>query len=739
MYRYEQADVKKINKCLNFDDTTDDDKEFLKKYLEKKCEKGFKVLYKPGKNSFEKLGRLYAPLGLQMLSRKTRNYIANEYYYDIDIRNAQPSILDHLFQLFDIECPELSQYCEDRDTFLKEYNVDKHYFMMMMYDKNAKPTIKFFRKIHNAIYNDFVPYIKEHKTYAPLWNSIKASKKRDLKDNKEGCLVSIALQISENFILQKMVKFFEDKGFQVDSLIFDGFLVKKDERLTDDILRECEDYIYEAEEFNGVQITLLKKPMDDVIDIPDDVSDLIVGTSDSEIASGFMEFTKRHLYWNKNYYYCGNNGIWKIDEEGQNLMEAVTSEEFEEFIKSDLSALKETKYYKNVEFMLKKKLAKPLKEFDFDKNGDLIAATNGVYDLEKNEFRKIIPEDYISKSVRYDFALEDDLEVQTKIKKLFKSFYENDEVTEYVLKVLSTGIVGKVCHQNFYIFTGVGSNGKSVIGFLMDNTLNLTKTDGYCGSLDASYWTEKPNNSNNASPTLHGIKGARACFSSEPDDGDSSTTPTVRSNNIKRITSGIDALTTRDLHEKSTTWYPTCTLYLLCNAIPGCTDTGVAWIRRPRIINHPFYFTDNVIDPVTQRKAEDLSFLIELKYRQQFLRILIQYYQEHIKDKKEQSIPMPESVKNATKEYFDDNDDVQMFLDARIVRSDNDVLFADMFDAFRQHTGSSMSRKKFSATMKSKGYKTKKSNQLYFSGVSLVCIVSRKDVMLDNKYSNISK
>lgn len=719
---FEQANVKKINKCLNDPNVPTDVKDKLRKYMKQKTENGFKITYKPGKESFDGEGRLYAPLGLQMLPKPVRNYIAEEFYEDIDMRNAQPSILNFLLQDMDIECPELSTYCENREKVFEEYHVDKSYLMSIIYDVNAKPKNRFFRNIHNAVYQDFVPQMQD--SHDEMWNRIKSSKKRDLKGNKEGSFVSQVLQNCENLLLQKMVEFFKSKGLKPDVLIFDGVMIRKDEKINDALLRECEEYIYECEDFNGFRISLVNKPMDDILEVDEDVSDKEPPENDADIAEAFTKFTDRHLFWNMKFFYCHDNGVWAEDEEGKQLLEALTSDEFAEYGNFDPKMLRATKKFRSVEFMVKKKLTKPTKAFDFDQNPYLIGTENGVYDLEKEEFRDLKPSDFVSKSVGYAFAKEDDIEVQKELNDLFFSFYEDEQKKEYVLIVLSTGIVGEVCYQNFFIFTGVGANGKSFMGNLMDCTLKLTDKDGYCATLDANYWTEKPNNSNNASPTVHAIKGARVVFSSEPDSGDGIATVTIKSQNIKRLTSGLDAMKSRNLNEKQTTWYPNCTLVLLCNTIPQCTDTDYAWLRRPRVISHPFCFVANVTDPVTQRPARDLNyFLRDLKYRQQFLRMLIRYYLNHIKNNKTQTIPMPASVQKDTNEYFADNDDVQDFIGRRILKTGNDedrILFRDMYEAFKSSTGSKINSKKFSATMKSKQFKTVKNCDVYFTGVKLI-------------------
>ena len=69
-----------------------------------------------------KAGRLYpkknragrAPQSLQDLPKIVRKALANDHYYDVDIKNAHPTILNN-FCKGTIQCPSLTAYVNDRD------------------------------------------------------------------------------------------------------------------------------------------------------------------------------------------------------------------------------------------------------------------------------------------------------------------------------------------------------------------------------------------------------------------------------------------------------------------------------------------------------------------------------------------------------------------------------------------------------------------------------------------------
>jgi hypothetical protein len=53
------------------------------------------------------------------IGREIRHTIANDFYVDIDIKNAHPVILAHLCSEIGVSCKWLKKYNKKRDTYLK--------------------------------------------------------------------------------------------------------------------------------------------------------------------------------------------------------------------------------------------------------------------------------------------------------------------------------------------------------------------------------------------------------------------------------------------------------------------------------------------------------------------------------------------------------------------------------------------------------------------------------------------
>lgn len=90
-------------------------------------------------------------------------------------------------------------------------------------------------------------------------------------------------------------------------------------------------------------------------------------------------------------------------------------------------------------------------ESKLDQNPYIIGFTNGIYDLEKMEFRKGKPDDYISLSVGYMY---DENAQYDELEEAIEKILPIDNVRHYVLKLLSYCLLGKNEIQKMFCFSG---------------------------------------------------------------------------------------------------------------------------------------------------------------------------------------------------------------------------------------------------------------------------------------------
>ena len=88
---------------------------YAKKY--KKSDKGISVKYNKAKHAFGRVFPLKS-LGLTSLVKKTRNTLIKDHMIDLDLSNAQPSIILNLSKANGIPCPFNDQYINNREEVL---------------------------------------------------------------------------------------------------------------------------------------------------------------------------------------------------------------------------------------------------------------------------------------------------------------------------------------------------------------------------------------------------------------------------------------------------------------------------------------------------------------------------------------------------------------------------------------------------------------------------------------------
>ena len=78
-----------------------------------------RVKYVRAKHGF---GRVYPQhsLGLTSISKKIRDELIKNTYFDYDLKNAQPSILQNICNEHNIQCPKLDEYCNNRESYLQK-------------------------------------------------------------------------------------------------------------------------------------------------------------------------------------------------------------------------------------------------------------------------------------------------------------------------------------------------------------------------------------------------------------------------------------------------------------------------------------------------------------------------------------------------------------------------------------------------------------------------------------------
>ena len=287
-----------------------------------------------------------------------------------------------------------------------------------------------------------------------------------------------------------------------------------------------------------------------------------------------------------------------------------------------------------------------------DANRMLIGFTNGVYDLENDEFRNGRYDDYISMDVGY--AYKDDSENREEIMKVISEILPNKNVRDYLLKLFSLCLTGQTISKCF-LLNGCGSNGKSLLVNFLKYTLG-----SYVCRVPIALITKKRQNSEAAMPNLTRAKKSRCIVFSEPNKKD-----ILNAGVIKELT-GCEDITVRGLYKSPEEYRPMFKVFILCNFLPNVEEDDYGIWRRIRSIKFKSKFVDN---PTKDNEYKiDLSLNEKIKeWRCGFMNILLDYYKiyrkEGLKDIKE--------ITEETKKYRVSNDPYQEFIDECIELDEN--------------------------------------------------------------------
>ncbi len=336
----------------------------------------------------------------------------------------------------------------------------------------------------------------------------------------------------------------------------------------------------------------------------------------------------------------------------------------------DMGRLKlKTKRYKNT---IIEQCTEIFYRDDFVKNLDenklLIGFENGIFDLEHKIFRNGCPDDMVSMTTKLNYyELDTDDLYYKELKSFFKTIFPEKDKREYVLNVLSYIVSGDCSKEEFYFFTGTGSNGKSKLFLLIKTALGQ-----YYKPMDARVLTQKRGSASGASPELADKKGVRCCSLDEP-EADS----TIQGGFLK-YQSGGDELCCRGLFKDPIYFYPQYKSFLICNDLPELSNVDGGLIRRIKVIHFDQKFVDHPTKSYEHARDYELDKKI-VNWGEAFIALLIERY---LKVKEKGMTAEPESVKSHTREYLQDCDRMMEYIDGNYIKTDKQnekVNIADMY------------------------------------------------------------
>jgi putative DNA primase/helicase len=346
-------------------------------------------------------------------------------------------------------------------------------------------------------------------------------------------------------------------------------------------------------------------------------------------------------------------------------------------------------------------------------NDKLLGFNNGVYDFENNVFRKPSPDEYISKSVGYDYEISSDKD-KKEIISIISELFEDEEQLNYVLGSIALCLACEISDESFYIWIGSGRNGK---GFLRD--LIMAVFGEYFSFMSTKYFTGKI--ISNHDDEIFEKKGCRICILSEP-IVNSRTGEVDADISFLKSLAGLDPQKGRAPYGKEPIKYkPKYKLFIQTNnyiKFPG-SDEGIT--IKIRNVIFPYSFKkDDEYDPDNEyhKKANDNIKKItkNKKYVLAFLNVLIDMYNE-LKGN-EFKLKIPQKFNEIKKDYIAENDPVEDFINNYLIKTNNENDFiksSDVYMKFKQVMGdesNGISSRMFKEIMVRKGIQWKRTAKL---------------------------
>jgi hypothetical protein len=214
-----------------------------------------------------------ASLSLATMKRQVRHTIARKSYYDIDMKNAHPTLLLHYCHKNNIKCNHLQYFVDNREFCYESYGeahrVDretaKKRILAILNGGEYKSQLGWFNNLKTELKNDIFPLVKELNPEFHKIAVVSKLKKFGSEKNVDGTCVNYVLCDLENTCLMLMFDYLRHHTINIGSLVFDGLMIEKvdikDQTHLSKILKGLERFI--TFHMDGLRMPILEKPMNE--------------------------------------------------------------------------------------------------------------------------------------------------------------------------------------------------------------------------------------------------------------------------------------------------------------------------------------------------------------------------------------------------------------------------------------------------------------------------------------------
>jgi phage/plasmid-associated DNA primase len=311
------------------------------------------------------------------------------------------------------------------------------------------------------------------------------------------------------------------------------------------------------------------------------------------------------------------------------------------------------------------KLKDPKKHFN------ILPFQNGVIDLNTGEFRDIKKTDFLRREDLIDYPFKEFLDTHPRVQEieedLNKIFIKYDGLKDYFMNVLATTIQSGNARKEIYWLTGEPGGGKTVLERLMKISLGH-----FCGNARDNTFKSQCSASNANADLMSKIQN-RWLIVSEPDRNQDV-------DYLKKI-SGNDVISGRGLFKAESEVVPQFSLFMFSNYPPEMDSQEEAfWSERARIIpvhskfcdlEEAGYEEEDPINGIFQKKVGYCNKIEnDYEYRCAFMSMIIRRYRNLLAN--DFKFPTPDIVKQTTKKFQDENNQLLMFFNESNYETDEE-------------------------------------------------------------------
>lgn len=652
------------------------------------------------------IGRVYVSdsLGFITIRNEIRHTLADNKYYDIDVKNCHPSVLNQYAKFYNLNLTYLENYVNNREELIEEvihfYGEDKvsrkevkDLFIGICYtsaietwenehnlDRNGK-ALPFFLTSFKKDIGTLKEYIwKQYKDFRSI---------ADGKKNPKGSFMSYITQEFECKLLEHMFNYLVEKkclnsnrNGQFDgSLCFDGIMVPKDNVKIpiDKVLDGLNAYIYDK---TGLDIIFTEKTMNEGY-TDEDIQASIDAIANQEFDVFGKSFPHSYLYdgvcndleaaekvinlyphWKydtsiqKLFVFDPDTGMWS--DSISSHIDVVSKLKLYLRKKNDNGDISKTKGYGDTGTLINSlwqyiKANGRVKDDGWLDEKQIssefyLLFKNGYYDMKNNTFFDKATYGFNPDIVFYGRIPRDYKPIDTEMTELIESLKEKlfyrvlgEDQGNSVMQYLACALAGYNKIKKVAFGIGPQNSGKGTIS----KVFNYAFGKDYCGSMNLGVICKKSNSSQEDAQKLRWalkLKNARCVFSNEGSDS------SIDGEVLKKLSSGGETLIGRDHGKTETSFVNQFLMFCNVNSFPELSNKTDS-ATNSRLIFYEFKKsfmpTDKITDPDTEL-PEDETFYNSLstnEVKDAFVNLLIQKFYDVVQNDMKMYIP-PECEKN---------------------------------------------------------------------------------------------